>query len=71
MKVVALVIVVTVVTVIFYAINANFTCISITFPRDKKKMVAKEVAAVEVKLAVSQIEEFSVCTALLEGRCHR
>ena len=55
---------------LFSSINANFTCMSITLPEDKKKLVAKEVAAVEVKLevlgrfksAVSQIEEF--CTAL-------
>ena len=55
---------------LFSSINANFTCMSITLPEDKKKLVAKEVAAVEVKLevlgrfksAVGQIEEF--CTAL-------
>jgi len=55
---------------LFDAINANFTCMSITLPEDKKKMVAKEVKAVEAKLevlprfksAVGQIEEF--CAAL-------
>jgi len=55
---------------LFSSINANFTCMSITLPEDKKKIVAKEVKAVEVKLevlgrfksAVSQIEEF--CAAL-------
>jgi hypothetical protein len=58
------------VTGLFNDINANFTCMSITLPEDKKKIVAKEIAAVEVKLevlarfksAVGQIEEF--CAAL-------
>jgi len=56
---------------LFSAINANFTCMSITVPEDKKKIVAKEIAAVEAKLevtgrfksAVSKIEEF--CDALV------
>jgi len=55
---------------LFNAINANFTCMSITIPEDKKKILVKEIAAIEAKLevtgrfksAVTQIEEF--CTAL-------
>merc|ERR1712115_548235 len=55
---------------LFNAINANFTCMSITIPEDKKKILVKEIAAIEAKLevtgrfksAVSQIEEF--CAAL-------
>merc|ERR1712177_107712 len=58
------------ITGLFNDINANFTCMSITLPEDKKKIVAKEVAAVQAKLevagrfksAVTQIDEF--CTAL-------
>merc|ERR1712128_134039 len=37
---------------LFAAINANFDCMSITVPEDKKKMLAKEVKAVEEKLEV-------------------
>merc|ERR1712226_562346 len=37
---------------LFKAINDNFTCMSITLPEDKKKLLAKEIAAVEVKLEV-------------------
>jgi len=55
---------------LFKDINANFTCMSITLPEDKKKIVGKEIAAVEAKLevlarfksAVGQIEDF--CAAL-------
>merc|ERR1712098_960760 len=51
--------------------NANFACMSITIPEDKKKIVAKEIAAVEAKLevtgrfksAVTKIEEF--CDSLV------
>merc|ERR1712041_3597 len=58
------------ITGLFNDINANFTCMSITLPEDKKKIVAKEVDAVKAKLevagrfksAVTQIDEF--CTAL-------
>merc|ERR1719374_296201 len=58
------------ITGLFNDINANFTCMSITLPEDKKKIVAKEVAAVQAKLevagrfksSVTQIDEF--CTAL-------
>jgi len=37
---------------LFAAINANFDCMSITVPEDKKKMLAKEIKAVEEKLEV-------------------
>merc|ERR1711872_466795 len=51
---------------LFASINANFTCMSITLPEDKKKNVDKEIKAVSEKLevagrfgsAVKQIEEF-------------
>merc|ERR1711934_1212409 len=51
---------------LFKSINDNFTCMSITLPEDKKKNLAKEIAAVSEKLevtarfgsAVGQIEEF-------------
>merc|ERR1712080_299529 len=51
---------------LFSSINANFTCMSITLPEDKKKIVDKEIKAVSEKLevtgrfgaAVAQIEEF-------------
>jgi hypothetical protein len=55
---------------LFSDINANFTCMSITLPEDKKKLLDKEIKAVEVKLEVTArfrsvvkaIEDF--CTAL-------
>merc|ERR1711909_228357 len=51
---------------LFASINDHFTCMSISLPEDKKKTVAKEIAAVSEKLevtarfgsAVAQIEEF-------------
>jgi len=59
------------ITDLFNAINANFTCMSITLPEDKKKAIDKEIKAVEAKLevvgrfksTVGAIEEF--CTALV------
>merc|ERR1711972_710134 len=53
------------------SINDNFTCMSITLPEDKKKVVDKEIKAVEAKLevvgrfkdTVKVIEDF--CTALV------
>merc|ERR1712179_756945 len=59
------------ITGLFNDITANFTCMSITLPEDKKKILAKEMVALEAKLevngrfksAVSQIEEF--CAALV------
>jgi len=40
------------VTGLFNSINANFTTMSITIPEDKKKILAKEIKAVEAKLEV-------------------
>merc|ERR1712012_422502 len=37
---------------LFKSINDNFTCMSITLPEDKKKVVDKEIKAVEAKLEV-------------------
>merc|ERR1712037_892638 len=37
---------------LFKAINDNFTCMSITLPEDKKKIVDKEIKTVEAKLEV-------------------
>jgi len=42
----------TTVTGLFNSINANFTTMSITIPEDKKKILAKEIKAVEAKLEV-------------------
>jgi len=55
---------------LFHSINKNLTCMSITLPEDKKKLLEKEVKAVEGKLEVTgrfkekvaKIEEF--CEAL-------
>merc|ERR1711962_605986 len=38
---------------LFSDINANFTCMSITLPEDKKKIIDKEIKAVEEKLEVA------------------
>merc|ERR1712198_428052 len=40
------------ITGLFKSINDNFTCMSITLPEDKKKIVDKEIKAVEAKLEV-------------------
>merc|ERR1712116_84280 len=56
---------------LFKDINDNFTCMSITLPEDKKKIVDKEIKAVDAKLevvtrfkdTVKVIEEF--CAALI------
>merc|ERR1711860_309336 len=37
---------------LFKDINDNFTCMSITLPEDKKKIVDKEIKAVDAKLEV-------------------
>merc|ERR1711892_884761 len=42
----------TTVTGLFDSINANMATMSITIPEDKKKMLAKEIKAVEEKLEV-------------------
>merc|ERR1712226_1640836 len=49
---------------LFKAINDNFTCMSITLPEDKKKLVGKEIAAVEVKLEV--VGRFKETVAVIE-----
>merc|ERR1712080_590797 len=38
---------------LFSSINANFTCMSITLPEDKKKIVDKEIKAVSEKLELT------------------
>merc|ERR1739844_296292 len=56
---------------LFKSINDNFTCMSITLPEDKKKIVDKEIKAVDAKLevagrfkdTVAVVEDF--CTALV------
>merc|ERR1712012_468250 len=40
------------ITGLFNSINANYTCMCITIPEDKKKALAKEIKAVEEKLEV-------------------
>merc|ERR1719206_501966 len=37
---------------LFDSINANYTCMAITIPEDKKKILTKEIKAVEAKLEV-------------------
>merc|ERR1711913_181656 len=37
---------------LFNSINANYNCMAITIPEDKKKILTKEIKAVEVKLEV-------------------
>merc|ERR1740129_2302812 len=56
---------------LFKSINDNFTCMSITLPEDKKKILDKEIKAVDAKLevagrfkdTVAVVEDF--CTALV------
>jgi len=55
------------ITGLFNNINANFTCMSLTLPEDKKKILAKEVAAVEVKLEV--IARFKSTVGVIEDFC--
>merc|ERR1711956_128760 len=52
---------------LFKAINDNFTCMSITLPEDKKKLLAKEISAVEVKLEVAG--RFKSTVAVIEEFC--
>jgi len=52
---------------LFSAINANFTCMSITLPEDKKKIVDKEIKAVQEKLEVTN--RFGETVAKVEGFC--
>merc|ERR1712110_380560 len=43
----------TTITDLFASINANYKTMSITIPEDKKKVLAKEIKAVEEKLEVA------------------
>merc|ERR1712110_569767 len=43
----------TTITELFSSINANYKTMSITIPEDKKKVLAKEIKAVEEKLEVA------------------
>merc|ERR1712203_964503 len=52
---------------LFKAINDNFTCMSITLPEDKKKVVAKEISAVDVKLEV--VGRFKDTVKVIEDFC--
>merc|ERR1712109_80302 len=48
-------------------INDNFTCMSITLPEDKKKVVAKEISAVDAKLEV--VGRFKDTVKVIEDFC--
>merc|ERR1711981_585529 len=48
-------------------INDNFTCMSITLPEDKKKIVDKEIKAVEAKLEV--VTRFKDTVKVIEDFC--
>merc|ERR1712112_95877 len=52
---------------LFKAINDNFTCMSITLPEDKKKVLDKEIKAVEAKLEV--VTRFKDTVAVVEDFC--
>merc|ERR1712147_375491 len=52
---------------LFKAINDNFTCMSITLPEDKKKVVDKEIKAVEAKLEV--VGRFKDTVKVIEDFC--
>merc|ERR1712203_608140 len=52
---------------LFKAINDNFTCMSITLPEDKKKIVDKEIKAVEAKLEV--VTRFKDTVKVIEDFC--
>jgi predicted nuclease with TOPRIM domain len=49
---------------LFKDINDNFTCMCITLPEDKKKMLEKEIKAVEEKLEV--VERFDAVVKVVE-----
>merc|ERR1711994_990611 len=48
-------------------INDNFTCMSITLPEDKKKVLDKEIKAVDAKLEV--VTRFKDTVAVVEDFC--
>merc|ERR1739846_220 len=52
---------------LFKSINDNFTCMSITLPEDKKKIVDKEIKAVEAKLEV--VTRFKDTVKVIEDFC--
>merc|ERR1711868_272949 len=52
---------------LFKSINDNFTCMSITLPEDKKKVVDKEIKAVEAKLEV--VTRFKDTVKVIEDFC--
>merc|ERR1711935_522069 len=60
---------------IFSALNDNFNCMSLTIPEDKKKVLAKEIKAIEEKLevvarfktTVGKIEEIVASLQAFEG----
>jgi len=52
---------------LFKSINDNFTCMSITLPEDKKKLVDKEIKAVEAKLEV--VGRFKDTVKVIEDFC--
>merc|ERR1712203_503487 len=55
------------ITGLFKAINDNFTCMSITLPEDKKKIVDKEIKAVDAKLEV--VTRFRDTVKVIEDFC--
>merc|ERR1711874_861324 len=55
------------ITGLFKSINDNFTCMSITLPEDKKKVVAKEISAVDAKLEV--VGRFKDTVKVIEDFC--
>jgi len=52
---------------LFKSINDNFTCMSITLPEDKKKILDKEIKAVEAKLEV--VTRFKDTVKVIEDFC--
>merc|ERR1712192_332438 len=52
---------------LFKDINDNFTCMSFTLPEDKKKIVDKEIKAVEAKLEV--VARFKDTVKVIENFC--
>merc|ERR1719370_1400364 len=52
---------------LFKDINDNFTCMSITLPEDKKKIVDKEIKAVDAKLEV--VTRFRDTVKVIEDFC--
>merc|ERR1712121_151005 len=55
------------ITGLFKSINDNFTCMSIPLPEDKKKVVDKEIKAVEAKLEV--VTRFKDTVKVIEDFC--